>query len=273
MKKIIVCTDFSACSDNAMRYAIRLTKGSRVQLEFLHVIRSFKNVMESIRKLPAEFERVEEEEVAKLSKHVRSQYKRLGIRPGKYTCKVRFGAEFQSLLYEVIAEDKVDLIVLGTHGASGLREKIFGTHAAGVISASPVPVLAIPAAARYTEIKELTCFTDLVQIDEELKQLRLVARALRATLDLIHFDYGWARGTDETKAIKRLTKGHYHLKNIRASIDTPLLTLIKKYHLRRDSLICLFHDKKSALGKFLTGSSSEEASMKLHSPLLSFQRG
>lgn len=271
--KIIVCTDFSACSGNAMRYAIRLTRGSRVHLEFLYVVRSFKNVIGSIRNLPGEFKKMEEKEVAKLNKHVLNQYSKLGIKPGKYTCKVRFGPEFQSLLYEVIAEDKVDLVVLGTHGASGLRERILGTHAAGVISASPVPVLAIPIGCRYKEVKELTCFTDLQQIGEELKQLKPVARALRATLDLIHFDYGWARGAAETKIIRKLMTGPYHLKNIRASIDTPLLALIKKYHRRRNSLICLFHDRKNAFEKFLTGSNSEEASMQLHSPLLSFQKG
>ena len=37
-----------------------------------------------------------------------------------------------------------DLIVMGTSGAGGLKEKLWGSNTAGIIFISPLPILVIP---------------------------------------------------------------------------------------------------------------------------------
>jgi hypothetical protein len=56
---------------------------------------------------------------------------------------------------------KSQLIVMGTHGASGLKRILFGSNTSNVISKSNIPVLAIPQRYRFKKINSIVYATDL----------------------------------------------------------------------------------------------------------------
>lgn len=67
---------------------------------------------------------------------------------------------FLSAVKEAVQKEKIDLIVMGTKGASGLREAIVGSNTASVIGNVTCPVLAIPEKAVFKNPKEIAFATD-----------------------------------------------------------------------------------------------------------------
>jgi len=270
MKRILVCTDLSPCANNAARYAIQLAKQGGFSLEFFYSANKVKNTSGFISRWPARYKALMLEAEQKLRSNILAQYKKLKIPGGSFSIKVTLSSFLESL-YEISLENKASLLVIGTHGASGIQERILGGHSERVIAASPVPVLTVPCGKTWSKIDTLTYFSDLSHLAPELKRVSAFARQVGAKLALVHFDYGWAKTPEEVKLMKRLALKSVFT-NIQASIDTPFLTLLKKYHRNKNSLACFFHDKKTRIQKILTGSNPEEAAVKYHAPLLSFQR-
>ena len=67
---------------------------------------------------------------------------------------VRYGSAVEGILTEIDASH-VDLVVMCTHGRTGLAQALIGSVAAELLSRSPVPVLLIgPAAVRTTTLGE-----------------------------------------------------------------------------------------------------------------------
>src|SRR5690606_26088805 len=56
--------------------------------------------------------------------------------------EVAFGSPAR-MIGETIRKRKIDLVVMGTHGTSGIREYVVGSNAEKIVRQSPVPVLAI----------------------------------------------------------------------------------------------------------------------------------
>lgn len=72
-------------------------------------------------------------------------------------------AEFNSLaeeLNEMGQKEELDLVVMGTQGATGAKEVIFGTHAVQVLHKASCPVLVIPEGAEVKELKHVLFPTD-----------------------------------------------------------------------------------------------------------------
>lgn len=271
MKKILVPTDYSTCAANAMRYAIQLARRSGLSPVFMHVVTTMRNLPEFVKNDLPEYESLFKQEEAKLQKHVLQQYGRLGIKERNPRIVVKMAATFSASLLETMNELKPALIVMGTHGITNLKTRIFGTHTEHVIAASPAPVLSIPCPAKYEHVKELVYYSDLNKVYPELTQVRKYARLLKANVSVVHFDYGWAKTDEELKLMKKLSTA-LTFRNIRVTINESLLSHIRRHHRNKQALVCLVHDKKGVLEKFFTGSNPEEAPSRLHRPVLSFQR-
>ena len=55
----------------------------------------------------------------------------------------------------LIKDFKIDIVIMGTHGASGITELILGSNAASIIEKATVPVLAIPGNSTYKDINNI----------------------------------------------------------------------------------------------------------------------
>lgn len=80
-------------------------------------------------------------------------------------------AAFNSLaeeLNEMGKKEALDLIVMGTQGATGAREVIFGTHAVQVLHKASCPVLVVPEGAEVSSLKHLLFPTDFKPEYEKL---------------------------------------------------------------------------------------------------------
>jgi universal stress protein A len=137
-KTILVATDFSRTSEHALEYAQGLAKSFGGTLHLLHVVPD--PVLASAWSeayaydLTALGERLRVEAVQQLAARAES------IRDVSVTTEAIIGVP-ATLISVTAAERGVDLIVMGTHGRSGLSHLFLGSVAERVVRTAPCPVL------------------------------------------------------------------------------------------------------------------------------------
>ncbi len=142
MNNILVPCDFSRPAINAFRMALDLTRKSKGTLLLLHVIElptiHDPAVMPAITFEGGLRKDMIESITARFDKLI-SKYNSGGV---KINTQVAFNTTVRAI-DEVIKRKKIDLVVMGTHGATGLREYFIGSNAEKVVRHSPVPVLVV----------------------------------------------------------------------------------------------------------------------------------
>ena len=142
LQRILVPTDFSKSSENALRYAVAFVEKFGAQLYLLHVVQDLTwFIPEAILVAPASIPPAEQFHTA-----ARTALDRVlaGITsPGiKTQADVRQGSPFQAIV-EFAREQNIDLIVMGTHGHTGLAHILLGSTAERVVRRAPCPVLTV----------------------------------------------------------------------------------------------------------------------------------
>lgn len=158
MNQLLVPTDFSVNSWNALEYAVRLFKNKPCTFYILHIgdlrqsdvnSNSFVFPTEKIsasvkEKLNTLFERI----------------KTLPINENHHFISLQEYGNFIDLIRKTITEKKIDLIVMGTKGASGIKASIIGSNTGDVITKVFCNVLVIPEKAQIKIPKEIVFATD-----------------------------------------------------------------------------------------------------------------
>jgi nucleotide-binding universal stress UspA family protein len=139
MKKILVPFDFSKTAVNAFRFAVDIAAQSKGTVYLLHVIELpviNDPVIMPVMTFEHDFlQTLREKAVREFDKAI---LKYAG--DVKVTKNVEFGSPSR-MINQFADEQAVDLIVMGSHGASGLREVIVGSNAEKVVRNSSIPVL------------------------------------------------------------------------------------------------------------------------------------
>lgn len=141
IKKILCPTDFSECSLYALTYAIAFAEQYKAKLLLLHVVDVFLHDPAYFAPYVPErsmFSGYEEDAQSRLRTIVREKV------PGEIKTKiiVREGRAFAEIVKSA-REEKVDMIVTGTHGRTGLSHAMFGSTAEKVVRKAACPVLSI----------------------------------------------------------------------------------------------------------------------------------
>ncbi len=142
MKKILIPCDFSKPAIQAFNFALEVAKQSKGSIHLVYVIEL--PVLNDTLLMPtlnfeADFLKDLKEKSEKRFKKLIDKHSGSGV---KITFDTLFGSTFTSIL-DVIEKQSFDLIILGSHGASGLREIIIGSNAEKIVRFSPVPVIVV----------------------------------------------------------------------------------------------------------------------------------
>lgn len=85
------------------------------------------------------------------------------------------------------AEGKMDMIIMGTEGASGIDKVLFGSNTASVIERAPCPVLAVPSHTKLAVPSKIVFATDYQDNDmQTLQALTKLVAAFKAELIIVH---------------------------------------------------------------------------------------
>jgi len=157
MKQILVATDFSACSGNAMEYALGLAKALRINVVAIHAIGSNEGVDNSM------FNAIYIEEYYSRKRealknwvniyHNRDEYKDVQV---DSVCEV---GGVSTVLSKYIAANPVELLVMGSMGTSGIKD-LFGTNVNAMLEKSKTPILIVPLESKLPANPVVTLATD-----------------------------------------------------------------------------------------------------------------
>ncbi len=151
VQRILWATDLSPVSEGAWRYALTLADLFAAEVILLHAVRPTKLAGLAGHAVPHR-EDSQEDYLAPFRRELERRgqtLEALGL-PGRW--KVLVGVPAEVIVAEAQAE-QADLIVVGTHGRSGLPHVLLGSVAEAVIRKAPCPVLAVKA-RREGEAKE-----------------------------------------------------------------------------------------------------------------------
>jgi universal stress protein A len=134
IRHILAPTDFSEHSTQAITYAFELAQKVGAKLSLLHVIEVPVYAIEV--SLPLEdLEQDARRELARLLPEAETAHMAV-------TRLVEMGVPYQKIL-EMAAAEQVDMIVMATHGRTGLSHLVMGSVAERVVRTAPCPVLTI----------------------------------------------------------------------------------------------------------------------------------
>jgi len=143
---ILVPTDFSATSDAALHYATRLALTLGARLYLVHVPAKTGEHFEA--SFPVgQFTTTAGERLSSIL--TKDELERL--RP-EYVLRVGTPAE-EIVRYADVCD--ADLIIMGTHGRSGIAHALMGSVAEQVVRTAPCPVLLVRAAKRATTARDV----------------------------------------------------------------------------------------------------------------------
>lgn len=200
--KILLATDFSDCAALAQDYALLLASTWKAELAMLHVLELQPGMDPDLPVNRGYLEQLRKDAEQQLIQ-LRAQLARRGL-----TGESRHVTGVPSLrIAQEAAETGADLVVLGTHGRTGLAHVLLGSTAERVVASSPCPVLTVrtprgQASAMVTS----SIWRLLVPVDfsdaslEALEYAARLAKPCRASLTLLHVMEPVAYGLDFTLA-------------------------------------------------------------------------
>jgi nucleotide-binding universal stress UspA family protein len=146
IKRILVPTDFSETGLLAIDHAAFMARLFKAHLYMLHVIESFEYAYSEYEPelLVKDAEGVQDVITEKLERLAASLGNEYGIH---VSALVNNGRPAMGVA-EVVKDNDIDLIIMGTHGAKGFEELIIGSNAHKVVSHSSCPVITIQATAK-----------------------------------------------------------------------------------------------------------------------------
>ncbi len=133
----LVPTDFSADADYALEYAMTLASKLQAKLTLLHVIEPL--AVGSVESMPYLFMQDLEDKITQAMAPYHARVTAAGL-----ACdySIVHGVPFQ-IIIETARTAHVDLIIMGTHGRTGLRHVLLGSVAERVVRLAPCPVLVV----------------------------------------------------------------------------------------------------------------------------------
>ena len=164
MKRILVPTDFSKHAEYALKVAAQIAKKNDGEIFLLHMLElptTGNDALSRAHDIP-ELMFFKNAAIKKLEDLMDEDYLE-GIKVSEV---VQFELAFDGIL-KISKVNEVDLIVMGSHGASGYKEMFIGSNAETVVRNSEVPVLIIKAEEENFEVNDFVFASDF---SEEIKK-------------------------------------------------------------------------------------------------------
>lgn len=190
MKKILFPTDFSDVSKNAFIYALKLADALNAEIITLHVYQldspAFLDVSIYLQEI-YEYEELSEFENYKDEVPVLrniAQANDLGHIP---ISNVLMQGSLVAEILKISQDENIDFIVMGTKGATHLRQIFLGTTLTRIMDESNVTVLGVPDACQFAPINKILFTTKYHFSDiEALQKTQNLAKLLNSHIDCLN---------------------------------------------------------------------------------------
>lgn len=276
MISILLPTDFSENSMNAIKYALEFFKYQKTEFYFMHAYQNdfynhellsravFDDILDNVRSNSQHQLETLLGKVKEMAPNPRFRYHTI--------------SSYNTLVDEanLIADAKnIDLIVMGTKGKSDERHIIFGSQTFQVLKYVKCPVLAIPANYTNTQPKRILFPTNYLipYKRRELKLLCDLAASYRSVIDVLYVsknDKLSMRQEDNQTFIKETvckSEINFHIEHSK-NISSSIQQYIKNHDV---DMLVMVNTQHSFLEDMLFPSNIDKVSINLKIPLLAMQ--
>ena len=278
MKKILFPTDFSEAANHAFIYALHFADAIDASITLLHVYR--KPDADPI-KLPPNMQAFQDN----FDLHEFENYKDAIPPVTKLVKEQRFttmpiydvfeaGENILDPILQVVRRDEIDLVIMGTTGAHGLKEVFLGSVAGELLENADCPVLAVPSEAvfdgKLDRIAFATTFTDtekkaLLRIEDLAK--RFGADVYCVNVDTAHTHFYHQRMQKLKEEMGEKPNLHFDVLD-GSYVYEELITYLKKQDI--DVLAMVTH-RRTFLQELFNYSKTKMMSYHSQTPVLSYQ--
>lgn len=185
MKRILVPTDFSATAERAFRLALDISERSKGTIILYHAYKPEKNELISTAEKREQYNMQAE---ANLVKKLQRLKKKVTEDTDDIPVSAVVGrTPVVDNILGFAEHNHIDLIVMGTQGANGLRKTIVGSVASKVADHADIPVLLVPEKYEMKELARIVYASNYVSSEKmALSQVLALAGLFNANVTLIH---------------------------------------------------------------------------------------
>ena len=275
MKRILVPIDFSKEAENAAKVAASIARKTDSEIFLVHMLELPVTTID-----PAEMNAISSEpQIIYFMKLAHEKFEKFISMPFFKGLKVVESVQFQHAFSGIIAESEknnIDLIVMGSQGASGLQEMFIGSNTEKVVRRSNIPVLVIKQDVEEFEVNDMIFASDFNKESKSTFQ-RVVnfANLFEAKVHLLYINT--IHNFNTTKNIeKRIAEfmDDFDFSNYSTNIynDISIEKGILSYARDVDAdLIALNTHGRSGLSQLFNGSIGQELANHALRPVITFK--
>lgn len=263
MKKILVPTDFSPTAENALTYTAHLGKALEADVHLLHTY--------ELPRKSGMILSIERHIVGQSQEDIAEESARVTALSGIHaTTHVRKGYNDETITSEAHKMGS-DLIIMGTKGASGMKEIFLGSNTVRAIKRTDIPIMVIPDEAEYQPIKKilLAADSDFFSDAKALEPLKSLMEKTGATLTVLHVEDG-KQDSSPTPFRLLLTEhfgeGNYEFIEIHKP-DIGRAIMEYSYKMNAD-ILCMIHHYRNFLDRLFHTSATFKTAFHTDIPLL-----
>lgn len=196
----IVPHDYTPVGDAALQYALNLGKKVRTEIQIIHVVADKAKVMGAKQKM--------DKIIAGIDAGVTIEV----------SGKIVVGNFFEDL-GKIAKKESAQLIIMGTHGLTGMQ-KLFGSNVIKVVTSSEIPFLVVQKSTKINDIKRIVVPIDMTKESLQITNLAAdIANIYGAEIHVIA-----EKETDEILSRKQsnrlsLVKDQYNDRNMKAEFN------------------------------------------------------
>ncbi len=184
ISNILVPTDFSEVANNALRFAVNFSEKANAKIHLLHVthipVIDVNFPVDVYQEFTTEIEKTATSNLEKLKKEF---LEKSGVKFEIHSVMGFVNDE----IHEFASQHKIDLIIMGTTGASGIQEVLVGSNAASVVAKSHIPVLVIPPGAVQYDLQHIVYASDFNEPEfPAVARLIYIAEQFHSKISVLH---------------------------------------------------------------------------------------
>ncbi|WP_298541411.1 universal stress protein [uncultured Aquimarina sp.] len=274
MKNILLPTDFSENARNAINYALEFFKNELCTFHVLNVQKASNYMMDDLMAAPANtsiHQSVIQGSKEKLSTLIEALKEEIEHENYTFHASTDYDV-FTDAIKQAVKSKDIDLIVMGTNGATGAREVVFGSNTLNVIRKVDCPVLVIPQGYIFENIKNVQYTIDYNDYfsTENIEPLMDTLVKYKASLRILKIkedDTVTVAEFDDKKHLKDFFKDINHTFHSITNVPTPL-AIDSFVQIMNVDMNAMFIHRETFLERFFQGSETSKISYGTRVPLL-----
>lgn len=273
MKRILVPTDFSKYSEEALKVAAHIARKHNSEIILLHILEFPHQSIDAIgggTSIP-EIMLYKNKAISNLELLMDSKYLQ-GIEASE---AIEFKKIHEGIL-DSCEKNNIDLVVMGSHGTSGFEELLVGSNAEKVVRLSKIPVLVVKNNAKEFKVQNFVFASDFSnEIQEPFKKVIEFAKIFDSHLSLVMIcTPNSFKPTKDAEKIMRNFIANFDIENYSShlyndtNIEKGIINFAKSINA---DLIGLCTYGRTGLAHFFNGSIGEELVNHASKPVITFK--